>query len=71
MKVDFLVEETATGYSAYAKTYPVFTTGDSLDSLKANSLEAINILFEEMGKKPVDSEAINFNPSPSLSPTNK
>jgi hypothetical protein len=60
MKIDFLVEETATGYSAYAKTYPVFTTGDTIDSLKINSLEAINILFEEMGKKLVEKDSINL-----------
>jgi predicted RNase H-like HicB family nuclease len=46
-KIEIIVESTKTGYSAYAKKYPVYTTGKTLDELKVNILEALNLLFEE------------------------
>jgi predicted RNase H-like HicB family nuclease len=49
-KIKIIVESTKTGYSAYAKKYPVYTTGKSLDELKANILEALNLFFEEENK---------------------
>ena len=50
MKIEMIVERTKTGYSAYAENYPVYTVGSSLEELKANMLEALNLQFEKQGK---------------------
>jgi transcriptional regulator with XRE-family HTH domain len=50
MKIKMIVERTKTGYSAYAEKYPAYTVGHSLDELKVNILEALNLQFEEKGK---------------------
>ncbi len=50
MKIDLIVERTKTGFSAYAEKYPVYTVGSSLDELKVNIMEALNLFFEERGK---------------------
>jgi predicted RNase H-like HicB family nuclease len=50
MKIEMIVEKTKTGYSAFAKKYPVYTTANSLDKLKTNMLEALNLYFEKEGK---------------------
>ncbi len=50
MKIEIIVERTNTGFSAYAKKYPVYTTGANLEELKARILEAINLYFEKQGK---------------------
>ena len=50
MKINLVVEKTRTGYSAYAENYPVFTVGKTLDELKFNILESINLHFEKSGK---------------------
>ncbi len=50
MKIEMIVEKTKTGYSAYAEKYPVYTVGTSLDELKTNILEALNLHFEKQGK---------------------
>jgi predicted RNase H-like HicB family nuclease len=50
MKIEMIVERTKTGYSAYAEKYPVYTVGGSLEELKANMLEALNLHFEKQGK---------------------
>jgi predicted RNase H-like HicB family nuclease len=44
--ITFVIEKTGTGFSAYAKEYPVYTTGDTLDELKENMTDAINSWFE-------------------------
>ena len=44
-----IVERTNTGYSAYAKNYPVATTGKDLTELKVKIVEALNLYFEESG----------------------
>ena len=46
-----IVERTRTGYSAYAKKYSVATTGKDLDELKENMVEALNLYFEEKGRR--------------------
>ena len=48
-KIELIVERTRTGYSAYANKHPVYTTGKSLDQLKANIIEALNLHFSEKG----------------------
>jgi predicted RNase H-like HicB family nuclease len=50
MKIEVIVEKTKTGYSAYAEKYPVYTVGKSLEELKSNILEAVNLLLEGQGK---------------------
>lgn len=50
MKINMIVERTKTGYSAYAEKYPVYTVGSSLEELKVNILESLNLYFEKQGK---------------------
>lgn len=45
-----IVEKTNTGYSAYAAKYSVYTVGGSLEELKTNIIEALNLQFEKQGK---------------------
>src|ERR1700744_861334 len=59
MKITIIVEKTKTGYSAYAEKYPVYTVGKSLEELKANILEAIN-LYEEQRSRPVTEEDLRI-----------
>jgi predicted RNase H-like HicB family nuclease len=47
MKIEMIIERTKTGYSAYSTKFPVFTVGKSLDELKANILEAVNLYLDE------------------------
>ena len=51
-----VVEKTKTGYSAYAEKYPVYTVGNSLEELKTNILEALNLYFEKQGKTIAENE---------------
>jgi hypothetical protein len=48
-KIEMIVERTKTGYSVYAKNYPVATTGEDLSELKSNMVDALNLYFEEKG----------------------
>lgn len=50
-KIKVIVEKTRDGYSAYTEKYGVATTGDNLDELKANIIEAINLYLEDEGKE--------------------
>lgn len=50
MKIEMIVEKTKTGYSAYAEKYPVYTLGTTLEELKVNMLEALDLYFKEQGK---------------------
>jgi predicted RNase H-like HicB family nuclease len=45
-----VVERTKTGYSAYAEKHPVYTVGSSLEELKKNMLEVLNLHFEKQSK---------------------
>ena len=60
MKVEMIVEKTKTGYSAYAVKYNVFTTGRTLQQLKKNMIESINLFFEESGKSAIDIEQLKI-----------
>lgn len=53
-KFVFVIEKTKTGFSAYCKTYPIYTTGDNIAELYENALEALNLYFEK--------DAIKFKP---------
>ncbi len=50
MKIEIIVEKTKTGYSAYAVKHPVYTVGKSLEQIKINILEALNLHFEKQSK---------------------
>lgn len=56
MKIEMIVEKTKTGYSAFAEKYPVYSVGKSLEELKFNLLEAINLLLEKQGKKVTEND---------------
>ena len=45
--IEMIIEKTNTGYSAFAKDYPVGTVGDTADELFNNMLEATNLYFQE------------------------
>lgn len=46
-EIKFIIEKTNTGFSAFAKNYPIFTTGSSIPELMNNILDASNLYFEE------------------------
>lgn len=50
----FLVEETNTGYSAFAEDFPVYTTGEDLAGLKYSILEALDLYLDEAEGKNVE-----------------
>lgn len=50
MKIEMIVERTKTGYSAYAAKYPVYTVGSSLEELKQNIVDALNLYFKDKSK---------------------
>ncbi len=49
-KIEMIVEKTKTGYSAYAEKHSVYTVGKTLEELKENILEALNLHFESEKK---------------------
>lgn len=62
-KINFIVEKTNTGFSAYAEDFdslPVGTTGDTITELKSNILEAGNLYLDFVEKKPITIEQINI-----------
>ena len=56
MKITIIVEKTKAGYSAYAQKYPVYTVGKSLEELKSNILEAVNLSLEKSGKSVTEND---------------
>ena len=46
-KISIIIEKTKTGFSAYAKDYPIFTTGSNIAELIGNAYEAIQLYFSE------------------------
>lgn len=50
-KIKIIIEKTSNGYSAYAEKYPVYTTGQSVNELVNNVLQALNFYFHEAGEK--------------------
>jgi len=46
-KINMTLEKTSTGFSAYAKSYPIFTTGISMPDLINQAYEAAQLYFEE------------------------
>jgi len=61
MKIIFVVEKTATGFSAYAddfEKYAVGTTGVTIPELKQNIISALNSHLEALNKKPIRTETV-------------
>ena len=56
----FIVEQTKTGYSAFAEdeNFPVFTTAKNYEDLKMNMLNALNLYLEQTEKKLATAEQI-------------
>jgi hypothetical protein len=46
-KIKFFVEKTDTGFSAFSKEYPVYTTGSYFAELLQNAVEATNLYLSE------------------------
>jgi predicted RNase H-like HicB family nuclease len=55
-KLKFIVEKTDTGFSAYCKEYPVYTTGNSFTELLANAEEALSLYDESQSNKVQEKE---------------
>lgn len=56
-KILMIVEKTETGFSAYAKNNPIFTTGSSIPELINNAYEATELFVEEMSANEIE---VNF-----------
>jgi hypothetical protein len=48
-KIKLVIEKTDTGFSAFCKDYPVYTTGRSFTELVNHSVEAMNLFLLEQG----------------------
>lgn len=59
-KINFIVEKTDTGYSAFAEEFPIYTSASSAAELHANVLEASQLFFEDK-KRTVDASQISFS----------
>jgi hypothetical protein len=46
-KIVVTIEKTDTGFSAFAKDYPVFSTGSSMNQLIDNCIEAFSLYFDD------------------------
>ena len=46
-KIVVILEKTDTGFSAYASDLPVYTTGESMNELLDNIIEAFSLYFDE------------------------
>lgn len=58
-KIKVIIEKTATGFSAYAERYPVFTSGQTISELLNNIIEALDLYYEDQ-KITVSSRNIDF-----------
>ena len=48
-KIKLMIEKTDTGFSAYCKDYPVYTTGHSFTELVNHAVEAMNLFLLDQG----------------------
>lgn len=46
-RIKLKVEKTNTGYSAFAPDYDIYTTGENINELYSNALEAVNLCLED------------------------
>lgn len=56
MKITIIVEKTGTGFSARAEHYSAYTTGGSLEELRTNMVESLNLFFEGTGINIIESD---------------
>ena len=47
----FIIERTSTGYSAFCKLYPIYTSGRTILELQNNAFEAVNLFLESSNRK--------------------
>ena len=59
-QIKVTVEKTSTGFSAGAEKYPVYTAGDSLEEIKSNIVEALNLHFEYTSKPLITADSIKL-----------
>ncbi len=59
-KITITVEKTNTGFSAGADKYPVYTAGDSLQEIKQNITNALNLYFEHNKKTLIKEDAVKL-----------
>jgi predicted RNase H-like HicB family nuclease len=59
-KISVTVDKTNTGFSAGADKYPVYSYGNTLDEIKANITEALNLYFEYNSKPLISSSIIKI-----------
>lgn len=48
-KIRLVIEKTDTGFSAYCRDYPVYTTGQSFTELHNHAVEAMNLFLADKG----------------------
>jgi transcriptional regulator with XRE-family HTH domain len=60
MGYKFIIERTKTGYSAYEKKKPIFTSGKTIHELRLNALEAVNLAEEDSNKKQSSANNLQF-----------
>lgn len=60
MKFKFIIERTKTGYSAYERKLPIYTSADTIQVLRINAFEAVNLYKEETNKKATKIDDITF-----------
>ena len=59
MKIVMIVEKNKTGYSAYAENYPVYTVGKTLEELKSQIIDALNLYFDNP-VKPIEEKDLKI-----------
>ncbi|MEO7263854.1 MAG: hypothetical protein ABIW38_03025 [Ferruginibacter sp.] len=59
-KLIVTVEKTNTGFSAGADKYPVYTAGDSLEEIKENITNALNLYFKHNKKILISEDAVKL-----------
>jgi hypothetical protein len=59
MKIVMIVEKTKTSYSAYAENYPVYTVGKTLEELKSQIIDALNLYFDNT-EKPIEEKDLKI-----------
>ena len=59
-QIKVTVEKTNTGFSAGADKYPVYTAGESLDEIRSNIVEALNLYYEYKGAPAISFDNIKL-----------
>ena len=58
-RINFILEKTNTGFSAYCERHPIFTTGESMTKLISNIYEASELYFSHTKEK-INQKSIAF-----------